>query len=110
MPAVLAFLGSYYLLFTVTAFVGDPARVAELFRAPDLHAALFFAFFMVTDPPTSPPKQRDQIIVRRHRGRRELCGVRVRGRRLLSARRPAGGECVGSMAQISAQPRATNGD
>ena len=29
MPLVLAFLGTYYLLFTVTAFVGDPARVAE---------------------------------------------------------------------------------
>jgi Na+-translocating ferredoxin:NAD+ oxidoreductase RnfD subunit len=59
-PAVLAFLGSYYLLVTASAFVGDPARVAELYRTPDLHAALFFAFFMVTDPPTSPPKHRDQ--------------------------------------------------
>ena len=54
-PAVLAFLGVYYLLVTITAFVGDPARVADLYRAPDLHAALYFAFFMVTDPPTSPP-------------------------------------------------------
>lgn len=60
-PAVLSFLGGYYLLFTITAFVGHPERVAELYRAPDLHAALFFAFFMVTDPPTSPPKARDQI-------------------------------------------------
>ena len=56
-----AFLGCYFLLFTVTAFVGEPARVAGLYRAPDLHAALFYAFFMVTDPPTSPPKPRDQI-------------------------------------------------
>jgi len=62
MSGVLAFLGGYFLLFTATAFAGDPARVAELFRAPDLHAALFFAFFMVTDPPTSPPKARDQVI------------------------------------------------
>ena len=61
MPAVLAFLGAYYLLVTITAFAGDPARVAELYREPDLHAALFFAFFMVTDPPTSPPKARDQL-------------------------------------------------
>jgi enediyne biosynthesis protein E5 len=61
-PAVLAFLGVYYLLVTITAFVGDPARVADLYRAPDLHAALYFAFFMVTDPPTSPPKHRDQIV------------------------------------------------
>lgn len=62
MPAVLAFLGVYYLLCTATTFVGNPAHVAELYRAPDLHAALFFAFFMVTDPPTSPPKRRDQIV------------------------------------------------
>ena len=61
-PAVLAFLGVYYLLVTITAFVGDPARVADLYRAPDLHAALYFAFFMVTDPPTSPPKHRDQLV------------------------------------------------
>ena len=61
-PVVLSFLGLYYLLFTATAFVGDPRRVAALFRAPDLHAALFFAFFMVTDPPTSPPKHRDQLV------------------------------------------------
>jgi Na+-translocating ferredoxin:NAD+ oxidoreductase RnfD subunit len=62
MPSVVAFLGTYFLLFTLAAFFGDPAHVAGLFRAPDLHAALFFAFFMVTDPPTSPPKQRDQIV------------------------------------------------
>ena len=61
-PVVLAFLGCYYTLITLTAFVGDPAHVAELYRAPDLHAALFLAFFMVTDPPTSPPKHRDQLI------------------------------------------------
>ncbi|MEO8623609.1 MAG: RnfABCDGE type electron transport complex subunit D [bacterium] len=62
LPLVLSFLGGYYLLFTVTAFVGDPATVAELYRAPDLHAALYFAFFMVTDPPTSPPRYGDQVI------------------------------------------------
>ena len=62
LPAVLSFLGVYYLLFTTTAFVGEPAQVAELFRAPDLHAALYFAFFMVTDPPTSPPRPRDQLV------------------------------------------------
>lgn len=60
-PLVLSFLGTYYLLFTITAFVGNPAKVVDMYRAPDLHAALFFAFFMVTDPPTSPPKERDQL-------------------------------------------------
>lgn len=62
MPSALAFLGCYYLLVTATAFIGDPRHVAELYRTPDLHAALFFAFFMVTDPPTSPPKGREQVI------------------------------------------------
>ncbi len=67
LPLVLAFLGSYYLLFTVTAFLGDPKRVAEIFRTPDLHAVLFFAFFILTDPPTSPVKYPDQL----------MCGVIV---------------------------------
>jgi len=61
-PGALAFLGAYYLFFTAAAFAGDPGRVAELFRAPDLHAALYFAFFMLTDPPTSPTKYRDQVV------------------------------------------------
>ena len=67
MPLVLAFLGSYYLLFTVTTFVSDPVRLAEIFRAPDLQAALFFALIILSDPPTSPVKYRDQLI----------CGVLV---------------------------------
>ena len=61
-PAVLAFLGSYFTLATSAAFLGEPGHVAELYRAPDLHAALFMAFFMVTDPPTSPPKRPDQLV------------------------------------------------
>ena len=61
-PVVLAFLGVYYVLGTLTAFAGDPSRVMELFRAPDVHAALFFAFFMISDPPTSSARHRDQLI------------------------------------------------
>lgn len=61
-PLVLAFLGWYFGLATFVAFVGDPGTVTELYRAPDLHASLFFAFFMVTDPPTSPPKHPDQLV------------------------------------------------
>jgi Na+-translocating ferredoxin:NAD+ oxidoreductase RnfD subunit len=60
-PLVLAFLGSYFLLFTVVAFAGEPRLVAEIFRSPDINAVLFFAFFILTDPPTSPAKYRDQI-------------------------------------------------
>lgn len=62
LPLVLSFLGVYYLLFTTSAFIGDPRHVEALYRAPDLHAVLFFAFFMLTDPPTSPPKHRQQYI------------------------------------------------
>lgn len=61
-PLVLVFLGIYFLLFTLTAYFGDAGKVAEIFRAPDLHAALFFAFFILTDPPTSPVKYPDQFV------------------------------------------------
>jgi Na+-translocating ferredoxin:NAD+ oxidoreductase RnfD subunit len=62
MPMALAFLGMYFALFTTMAYVTDPSRVTEIFIAPDLHAALFFAFIILTDPPTSPTKYADQII------------------------------------------------
>jgi Na+-translocating ferredoxin:NAD+ oxidoreductase RnfD subunit len=61
LPLVLAFLGVHFALATLAAYLGDPARVAELFRAPDLHMALFFAGFMATDPPTSPTRPREQL-------------------------------------------------
>ena len=61
-PAVLAFLGVYFTCFTASAFAGRPADVAEIFRAPDLQAALYFAFFILTDPPTSPVRHRDQLV------------------------------------------------
>jgi Na+-translocating ferredoxin:NAD+ oxidoreductase RnfD subunit len=67
MPLVLSFLGIYFLLFTSVTFVSDPSRVVEIFRAPDLHAVLFFAFIILTDPPTSPIRYADQIV----------CGVLV---------------------------------
>jgi Na+-translocating ferredoxin:NAD+ oxidoreductase RnfD subunit len=62
MPLVLIFLAIYYALFTATAFLGRPEQVAEVFRAPDLHAVLFFAFFILTDPPTSPVRYADQMV------------------------------------------------
>jgi Na+-translocating ferredoxin:NAD+ oxidoreductase RnfD subunit len=61
MPMVIAFLGVYFALFTIAAFVGNPLPVAEIFRTPDADAALYFAFFILTDPPTSPVKYRDQL-------------------------------------------------
>jgi len=62
MPLVLVFLGTYFLLFTVTTYVSDARWVAEVFRSPDLEAVLYFAFIIVTDPPTSPAKYPDQIV------------------------------------------------
>ena len=62
LPAVVAFLGAYYGLFTIMAFAGDPLPVAEIYRSPDLQAVLYFAFFMLTDPPTAPTRYQDQIV------------------------------------------------
>jgi Na+-translocating ferredoxin:NAD+ oxidoreductase RnfD subunit len=59
-PLVLTFLGSYFGLFTLLA-LGNPARVAEIFRTPFLPAALFLALFMLTDPPTAPGRTSHQI-------------------------------------------------
>jgi Na+-translocating ferredoxin:NAD+ oxidoreductase RnfD subunit len=57
---VLAFLATYFGLFTLVGLLG-PNLVAEMFRPPFLHAALFLASFMLTDPPTSPIHERDQL-------------------------------------------------
>jgi Na+-translocating ferredoxin:NAD+ oxidoreductase RnfD subunit len=62
MPLVVAFLGAYFLLFTVTAFVSNPLPVAEIFRTPDVEAVLYFATIILTDPPTSPAKYPDQLV------------------------------------------------
>ena len=57
---VLAFLAVYFVAFTGVA-IFQPAGVAEMFRPPFVQAALFLAFFMLTDPPTSPNRLGDQI-------------------------------------------------
>ena len=61
-PLVLTFLGTYFGIFTLVA-LGDPVRAAETFRDPFLQAALFFALYMLTDPPSSPSRYRDQIVM-----------------------------------------------
>ncbi len=66
-PLVLAFIGAYYAAFTATAFMGDPRQVAEVYRTPDVQALMYFAFFILTDPPTSPVKYPAQI----------ACGIAV---------------------------------
>jgi Na+-translocating ferredoxin:NAD+ oxidoreductase RnfD subunit len=59
-PTVLTFLAAYFGLFTLIA-LATPTTVAEMFRDPFLQAALFLAFFMLTDPPTSPNRYPDQV-------------------------------------------------
>jgi enediyne biosynthesis protein E5 len=59
-PLVLAFLGTYFVAFAAAAVV-QPTTVAEMFRSPFVQSALFLAFFMLTDPPTSPNRVGDQV-------------------------------------------------
>ncbi|HLZ31306.1 MAG TPA: RnfABCDGE type electron transport complex subunit D [Chloroflexota bacterium] len=59
-PLVLSFLAAYFGFFALVA-LGNPSAVAEMFREPFLQAALFLAFFMLTDPPTSPNRYGDQF-------------------------------------------------
>ena len=59
-PLVLTFLGTYFGLFTLAAFVA-PGHVAEMFRPPFVEVVAFLAVFMLTDPPTSPVRYRDQV-------------------------------------------------
>ena len=37
-------------------------EVIGRYRSPDLHAVLYFAFFILTDPPTSPVKYPHQLL------------------------------------------------
>jgi Na+-translocating ferredoxin:NAD+ oxidoreductase RnfD subunit len=68
LPQALAFLASYFGLFTTIAFttmggglLSISGQLAEVYRPPFVNAALFFAFFMLTDPPTSPNREREQL-------------------------------------------------
>lgn len=60
-PQVFSFLGTYFVLLLVMGImnVGD---ASSALRSPFINASLFFALFMLTDPPTSPAKDRDQVI------------------------------------------------
>jgi Na+-translocating ferredoxin:NAD+ oxidoreductase RnfD subunit len=68
LPQALAFLATYYGLFSTIAFttmggglLSLSQRLAGVYRPPFLDAALFFAFFMLTDPPTSPNRDDEQV-------------------------------------------------
>lgn len=61
-PLVLSFLGVMFCLLTGLSYIA-PVTTAELFRAPFLQATLFLALFMLTDPPTSPARYKDQVAI-----------------------------------------------
>lgn len=60
-PQLFAFLGVYFGLFLLMG-VFQLGEAAEIFRVPFIHSALFLAFFMLTDPPTSPARTREQLL------------------------------------------------
>ena len=62
LPLVLSFLGAYFGIFTLQAYMGDALAVAEIFHSPDAEAAFFFAFIILTDPPTSPTRYGHQMV------------------------------------------------
>lgn len=61
LPTVLTFLGAYLALLTLGAALGNPLSFADAFREPETGAAVYFACFMLTDPPTSATRPRDQV-------------------------------------------------
>jgi len=60
-PMVFSFLATYFLLLLIMGFfhIGD---ASDALRSPFINATLFFAFFMLTDPPTTPAKDKEQFI------------------------------------------------
>ena len=62
LPLALAFTAAFFGLCTAGTFLVDPADMAEVFVAPDLLAIVYFACFMLTDPPTSPSRMRPQLV------------------------------------------------
>ncbi|WP_052339468.1 RnfABCDGE type electron transport complex subunit D [Gorillibacterium massiliense] len=60
-PLVFTFLGLYFSVYLAIAMFGT-ADVSDMFRVPFLNSALFLAFFMMTDPPTSPSKPIEQVL------------------------------------------------
>lgn len=60
-PQVFSFLGISFALFLLMGQlnIGD---AVDALRPPFINATLFFGFFMLTDPPTSPGKYKDQVL------------------------------------------------
>lgn len=62
LPQVLSYMVTYFVICAVfLLFHGTHMYASYGFQNPLLNTALFLAFFMLTDPPTSPGKSRHQI-------------------------------------------------
>ncbi|MDQ6595740.1 hypothetical protein E2K98_18570 [Bacillus salipaludis] len=59
-PQVFSFLGTFFVLLLILG-LSSKGDAADALRPPFINATLFFAFFMLTDPPTSPAKYKQQI-------------------------------------------------
>ncbi|HDX9588009.1 TPA: RnfABCDGE type electron transport complex subunit D [Bacillus pseudomycoides] len=59
-PQVLSFLGIYFLIVLIMGIIGIE-NVGDILRVPYINSTLFLAFFMLTDPPTSLGKYKDQV-------------------------------------------------
>ncbi|WNQ12831.1 RnfABCDGE type electron transport complex subunit D [Paenibacillus aurantius] len=60
-PQVFAFFGTYFVLLLLMGLNGT-GDAADALRPPFINAALFFGLFMLTDPPTSPAKPKEQVV------------------------------------------------
>ncbi|MCO7176526.1 RnfABCDGE type electron transport complex subunit D [Sporolactobacillus kofuensis] len=61
LPLVFSFLGTYMILFLILGIL-NISGAGDALRSPYINAALFMSFFMLSDPPTSPAKYREQVI------------------------------------------------
>lgn len=60
-PQVLSFLGTSFLMLLVMGYM-DIGNAPDALRPPFINATLFFGFFMLTDPPTTPAKVKEQLV------------------------------------------------
>ncbi len=60
LPTTGTFLCCYYTVLAAAALAGLGPQVAEAYRPPFVNTALFAAFVMLTDPPTSPGRRHGQ--------------------------------------------------
>lgn len=59
-PQVFGFLITYFTLFGIFGAL-HVGIAADAYRNPIINSALFLTFFMMTDPPTSPAKYKQQV-------------------------------------------------